>query len=137
MFKLLLILKYVRRKIAPLFAASAVTLCTAMVIIVISVMGGFLDQWRETAKRLTGEITLTAGLTGFGHYDEMIEALEACDEIKAATPVCRTYGLVKINDNILKMEIVGIRPRDLDRVRPVVRVLDRHHVDDCALHRAG
>ena len=41
MYKLLLILKYLRRKLAPLFAAMAVMLCTAMVIIVISVMGGF------------------------------------------------------------------------------------------------
>ena len=47
MYKLLLIRRYLGRKIAPLFAALAVMLCTAMVIIVISVMGGFLDMMRD------------------------------------------------------------------------------------------
>ena len=52
MYKLLLIFKYLRRKLVPLFAAAAVTLCTALMIVVISIMGGFLQQWRDSAKKL-------------------------------------------------------------------------------------
>ena len=45
--------------VAVLGAAMAVTLCTAMVIIVISVMGGFLELMRHAAQRLTGQVTVT------------------------------------------------------------------------------
>ncbi|MCC7407277.1 MAG: hypothetical protein IT442_04350, partial [Phycisphaeraceae bacterium] len=41
MYVLTLILRYLRRKLAPMFAVLAVTLCTAMVVIVVSVFGGF------------------------------------------------------------------------------------------------
>jgi len=117
MYKLLLILKYLRRKLAPMFAALAVTLCTAMVIIVISVMGGFLDLLRDSAQRLTGDVIVTAGtLTGFPHYDEMIEKLEALPEVATATPVVRGFGLVQLEGRTIPVQVEGVRPRELDRV---------------------
>lgn len=117
MYKLLLILKYLRRKLAPMFAALAVTLCTAMVIIVISVMGGFLDLLRESVHQLSGDVIITAGsLTGFPHYEALIEALEEQPEIAAAAPVLRTYGLLNLGGSAIPVQIEGIRPRDLDRV---------------------
>jgi len=116
MYKLLLILRYLRRKLAPMFAALAVTLCTAMVIIVISVMGGFLEMWRDSAKKLSGEITISAGLVGFGHYDDMLAALRNHPDVQSATAIIYTFGIVKIDNNVLKMEVVGIRPDELDEV---------------------
>ena len=116
MFKLQLISKYLRRKLAPMFAALAVTLCTAMVIIVISVMGGFLDMWRDSAKRLTGEITISSGLTGIEHYQEILQAVKQSPDVESATAIIYTFGIVKIDETILKMEIVGIHPDDLDKV---------------------
>ena len=38
-YKFLLTFRYLRRKLIPIFALKAVTLCTAMVIIVLSIMG--------------------------------------------------------------------------------------------------
>lgn len=116
MYKLLLILRYLRRKLAPMFAALAVTLCTAMVLIVISVMGGFLDMMRGAAKQLTGDLIVRADLSGFPYYQEMIESMLKLPEVAAATPLLRTYGLVNLEGKILTVEVEGIQPKGLDRV---------------------
>ena len=52
MFQPLLIRKHLRRRITPMLAALAVTLSTAMVIIVMSVMGGFLRQLETSVRNL-------------------------------------------------------------------------------------
>ena len=121
MYKLLIIRKYLRRKLAPLFAAVAVILCTAMVIIVISVMGGFLNLMRDGAKRLTGDIMIFADANGFPHYDQLIDELVALDEVETATPVIFTSGMVKFRDTSgepvrVVREIFGIVPKGLDNV---------------------
>ena len=116
MYKLLLIFKYVRRKIAPMFAALAVVLCTAMVIIVISVMGGWLDEMRATAKRLTADVSISAGLSGFPHYEELIEEIRKLPQVETATPVVSAFGLAKFNERVHMVEIIGIRPKKLDGV---------------------
>jgi lipoprotein-releasing system permease protein len=116
MYKLLLILRYLRRKLAPLFAALAVTLCTAMVIIVISVMGGFLQLMRTSAKTLTGDVIVRSDLNGFPHYEELITRLEARPEIDAAAPIIRTFGLANIAGQNFPVEVEGIDPQRMDRV---------------------
>ncbi len=117
MFKLLLISKYLRRKLAPLFAALAVTLCTAMVIIVISVMGGFLDKLQESIQRLSPAVKVgTFTMTGVPRYDELCERLEAAAEVEAATPVVSTLGLMQIAGRRNDVMVMGVRPGELDRI---------------------
>ncbi len=119
MYKLLLILKYLRRKLAPLFAAFAVMICTAMVIIVISVMGGFLELMRDAARRGTGDITIEAGWTGFPHYEALARELELLPEVEAATPVMVGAGMVKLGDRVQVAPVVlGIDPQDMNAVLP-------------------
>ena len=119
MYKLLLILKYLRRKLAPMFAALAVMLCTMMVIIVISVMGGFLRHLSESVQKLAGDVTITArSLTGFPHYGELIDKLEQRDAIAVATPIIHSYGLINIADRTMPVQIHGIRPEQLDQILP-------------------
>ncbi len=116
MYKLLLISKYLRRKLAPLFAAMAVTLCTAMVIIVISVMGGFLQLMRDAAQRLTGQVTISADLWGFPEYEPLLGLLQRLPEVEAATAVTRAYGLVNLHNRVQTVEVVGIDPDGIDAV---------------------
>jgi len=116
MYKQILITKYLTRKLVPMFAAAAVTLCTAMVIIVISVMGGFLDLLREGAQRLTADVTIVDyGLRGFPHYEDLQQRLMALDSVEAATPVIHTWGLMKLEDDIgnttvRPVHLMGIKP---------------------------
>lgn len=117
MFKLLLISKYLRRKLAPLFAALAVMLCTAMVIIVISVMGGFLDTLRHTVRQLTPQVTIRSGsLYGFPHYEKLIERLEARPEIVAADATISSFGLIQLEGRSIPVQIQGVRPEKLDQI---------------------
>ena len=117
MYKLLLIRKYLGRKIAPMFAALAVTLCTAMVIIVISVMGGFLSMLRDAAYQLTGDVVVgTNAYNGFPHYQELVKKLEAKPAIDLATPIVETLGLVRLDDQSVGVQIMGVKAGELNKV---------------------
>ena len=116
MYKLLLILKYLRRKLAPLFAAVAVMLCTAMVIIVMSVMGGFLDQFRESARNLTGDVIVEGRIQGFADYQQLLDRLTALPEISRGTPVIETYGLINFNDNAYPVRVQGVDLSQFDEI---------------------
>ena len=119
MYKLLLISRYLTRKLAPMFAGLAVMLCTAMVIIVISVMGGFLDMLRDSARQLTGDVVVTSGsLTGFPYYRELIDRVEALDEVAAATPMIRSFGLMQVGDRTRPVQVQGIRPESFAEIVP-------------------
>ncbi|MBB6430280.1 ABC transporter permease [Algisphaera agarilytica] len=116
MYKLLLILKYLRRKLAPLFAAVAVMLCTAMVIIVMSVMGGFLDQFRESARNLTGDVIVEGSLQGFEQYEELLAAILELPEIQNGTPLIETYGLINFRDNAKPVRVQGVDMAKLEEI---------------------
>lgn len=118
MYKLLLISKYLRRKLAPLFAALAVTICTAMVIIVASVMGGFLDLMQTTAKQLTPDVVIKSSLTGFGDYDKLIAQLEALPEVALATPAIEYPATVTISGSTTPVQVVGMIPDEYNQVVP-------------------
>lgn len=134
MFKLVLILKYLRRKLAPMFAGLAVTLCTMMVLIVISVMGGFLTKLTESVHALSGDVTVTAGfsLTGFPHYETLIEQLEQRPEVEAATPVIRSFGLINLAERTIPVEVHGIHPHELEPIvayRPALQWSTQDYLD--------
>ncbi|MEX0742202.1 MAG: FtsX-like permease family protein [Phycisphaeraceae bacterium] len=117
MYKLLLTFRYLRRKLIPMFAMLAVVLCTAMVIIVLSVMGGFLDLVRTAGSTLMGDVAMYAGLGGFPHYEELIEQIEALPEAEAAAPSILAYGLLAMPGDVVEgVQVVGINPRQQDRV---------------------
>lgn len=123
MYKLLLISKYLRRKLAPLFAAVAVTICTAMVIIVASVMGGFLGLMETTARQLTPDVVIQSpSLTGFEGYEDLIDRLEAEPEVALATPAIVSPASATFNGLSIPVTrqvfVQGIEPRDYDRIVP-------------------
>lgn len=123
MYKLLLISKYLRRKLAPLFAAVAVTICTAMVIIVASVMGGFLGLMQTTAKQLTPDVMIQSpSLTGFEGYEELTRRLQAEPEVALATPAIASPASATFSDLVIPMTrdvlIQGIDPDAYDQIVP-------------------
>ena len=56
MYAPLLANRYLTSRIIPMIAATAVALCVALVIIVVSVMTGFLDMVRTSGKTLIGDV---------------------------------------------------------------------------------
>jgi lipoprotein-releasing system permease protein len=95
-YKLHLILKYLRKRRIAWVSLIAVMLCTMMVLVVISVMGGWLRMFRQSFHGISGDITISSRLTGFEGYQEMIDKIEKLPEVEAAVPVIRTFGLMHI-----------------------------------------
>ncbi len=95
-----------------------VTLCVGMVIVVISIMGGFLDLVRGAGRTLMGDVSILApGMAGFPYYQEMITEIEKLPEAEAATPLTTGYGLIKMPFGAVKpVQVVGIDAKGLDRV---------------------
>ena len=94
--------RLLQRKRIAFFSVGAVTLCVAMMIIVISVMGGFVDNIRQRAHSLLGDLVVDAGLQGFPFYEEFIDEIsqlrdEQTDEplVEAATPLIHAYGILQ------------------------------------------
>lgn len=101
MYKLHLILKYLRKRRIAWVSLLAVMLCTSMVLIVISVMGGWLRMFKESFHGLSGDVIVEGrSLAGFPHYEEMIGKIKALPEVKAAVPTIHTYGLINIKNVI-------------------------------------
>lgn len=113
MYQLLLISHYLRRRMIPLFAALAVTLCTAMVIIVMSVMGGFLDLMRGSAHKLTGDVVIgnveiNRPTGGFAHYRELTEELGKDPAVARATPVIECLAMLNMPGKSGFYQVVGV-----------------------------
>ncbi|NLF32593.1 MAG: ABC transporter permease [Planctomycetes bacterium] len=109
MYKLFLSLRYLRRRPIALVAIIGMALCVFMVIVVASVMNGFLDQVATAARGLMGDVVID-GYTGIPHYQQLIEQLNAHPDIRAATPVTHTYGLLKFGPrDVRTVSVMGIR----------------------------
>jgi len=97
MYKLHLILKYLRKRRIAWWALAAVTLCTTMVLVVISVMSGWMSMFRTAYHGLEGDITVSrVSVSGFPHYQEMLDDIRRLDGVDAAMPVIKTYGLINV-----------------------------------------
>jgi hypothetical protein len=93
--------RLLQRKRIAFFSVGAVTLCVAMMIIVNSVMGGFVDSIRARANGLLGDLILDGGLQGFPFYQEFINQVSALKDkegepiIEQATPLIHSYGILQ------------------------------------------
>lgn len=121
MYQLLLISHYLRRRMIPLFAGLAVTLCTAMVIIVMSVMGGFLGLMKNGAHKLTGDVVIgnvqdDQPSAGFAHYGELVTLLEKDPAVARATPVIQCFAKLAMPGKTAFIQVVGVDSRSVGEV---------------------
>lgn len=95
----------------------SVALCTAMVIIVLSVMGGFLDMVKESGRKLIGDVAVSVPLTGFQYYEQIQKELEQLDEVDSTSALIETFGLLKMPGVTPKgVQYIGIEPDSYDKV---------------------
>lgn len=103
MYRIALAIRYLRKRRIAYFAVGAVALCVAMVLVVHSVMSGFLDVVRSSSRSLLGDIILEiGGMESFPYYEEFIADLqrEMSPQVAAATPVIISAGLLKMLGDI-------------------------------------
>ncbi len=87
--------RLLQRKRIAFFSVGAVTLCVAMLLIVVSVMGGFVETIRNRATGLLGDLVMDGDLRGFPYYAEFIEELRARPDVQQATALIHSYGTLR------------------------------------------
>ena len=109
-------------RMIPLLAVVAVAMCVALVIVVISVMTGFLDMVRASGKTLMGDVVISRPISGIPDYERLIDMLNASDSVAAATPVVDTWGLLRMPypyddaKELAQVQIWGIDPSSFSDV---------------------
>ena len=121
-FEVFLAFRYLRKKRLAFFCVAAVALSVAMLIVVSSVMGGFVEQFREACHGFYGDIVVRAdSLMGFPHYEEFIVRAKKVEGVQEATPLIKQYGLLRIDQDSFKLfikavEILGIQPEGYSKI---------------------
>jgi lipoprotein-releasing system permease protein len=110
-YQLLLTRKYLFSKVLPLLAAAAVLLCAAMVLVVWSVMGGFLTTLINSGRTMTGDVIIAWPNSGFPHYNDLVQRLEKSPKVQAAAPMIESFGLLNLpngrTENVILRGIDG------------------------------
>jgi lipoprotein-releasing system permease protein len=129
MYKTLLALKYLRKRRIAWVSLVAVTLCVAMVLVVISIMGGWLRMFRESFKGLSGDVIVTSQqLSGFPHYEEMLGQIEQLPEVAVAMAQIRAYGLINIvNQKSDGVQVYGVQMDKIGKINNFGRSLHRQY----------
>lgn len=91
----------------PLLASLAVMLCTGMVVVVWSVMGGFLTHLIGSGRALVGDAQIELPGAGFSHYEDLRKRLEAMPEVEATAPAVATQAMLVLPGG--RKELVLVR----------------------------
>ncbi len=113
-FSLFLALKYLRPKrtfvsVVTLISILGVMIGVAVLIIVLSVMSGFDDMWRDKILGFNAHITVES----YGSIDnssEIIELIERDKDVVAASPYCHGLAFIQHNQAIHSPFLKGIDP---------------------------
>ncbi len=121
MYKWFLAWRYLHTKLIAFFGIASVMLCVAMVLVVLSVMGGFLDTIRARSRGLHSEIVVEGGtLQGFPYYEEFQNyvAKELPGVVRVSTPVIYTYGIFRVPATTYTKpaRVLGVRLKDYVQV---------------------
>lgn len=116
MYHALLTNRYLTSRVIPLIAVAAVALCVALVIMVVSVMTGFLDMVRSSGRTLMGDVIIAYPISGIPYYERLVDRLKQLPEVEAASPIVDSWGLLKMpypqgpNKETESVQVWGIEP---------------------------
>ena len=96
MYQSKLTIRYLTSRFIPLIAVAAVALCVALVIVVVSVMTGFLNMVQSSGRTLMGDVVVTYGLSGVPHYERLMDTLISHESVAAVTPIVDGWGLLRM-----------------------------------------
>jgi len=113
MYKLFLCVRYLFHRALAWAAVLGVILCVMMMLIVVSVMNGFVDKIEVAAKGLFGDVVIeAASLSGIARYDELIEEVRRqVPEVEAGSPFIISFGILRIPGQNFRqaIQVAGIR----------------------------
>ncbi|TVQ55587.1 MAG: ABC transporter permease [Phycisphaerales bacterium] len=136
MYHVVLTNRYLTSRVIPLIAVGAVALCAALVMIVVSVMSGFLDMVRDSGRTLMGDVVIELAVEGIPYYEDLIKRIEALDESEAASPLVDSFGMLQMpypqgdNKQSEYVQFWGIEPESFARVTGYADTLYWRELDD-------
>jgi lipoprotein-releasing system permease protein len=87
--------RYILKRRITLLAITAVALCVFIVVVVMTIMNGLVEEFRGKNHRFVGDcVVSTESLVGFAYADEFLAQLDRQDYIEGASPVVRGFGLM-------------------------------------------
>ncbi len=121
--------RYLLRRRIALLAMVSVGLCVFIVVVVMTVMNGLVENFREKNHRFAGDCVIgTDSLVGFAYYEDLLDRLAAAPFVEAVSPVVRGYGLLSRpgSQQNYGTEIIGIDPVRHSRATGFGRTLHYH-----------
>jgi lipoprotein-releasing system permease protein len=132
MYKIILATRYLLKRRITYFAVLAVALCVFIVVVVMTVMSGLVNDFKEKNHRFAGDCVVgTDSLVGFAYYEDFLKLLERQDYVEAVSPVVKSYALKRRrgSDQDDVVEIMGIEPDSFSRATGFGDTL-YYHKDD-------
>ena len=121
-YEFFLTCRYLRKKRLAIFSIVAVALSVAMLIVVTSVTGGFVKQYRQACHGFYGDIIVRAdSLMGFPYYEDLIAQAQQLPDVEVATPVIKQFSLLRIDQPGFKLfvrvvTVLGIEPDGYSKI---------------------
>jgi lipoprotein-releasing system permease protein len=117
-YKIALPIRYLIRKRISWLACSAVALCVFIVVVVMTVMTGLVNDFEQKNHRFVGDCVVgTESLVGFAYYEDFLKILQQQDYVEAVSPVIKSFALVRIRGSRqdFGLEIMGIDPNEFSK----------------------
>jgi len=112
MLKLFLWLRYLRKKKIVFLSMAAVALSAALLIVVASLFGGFIDVFEQSAVEAMGDVVLEPPVK-FSKYEELIRRLEQRSVVESAAATLSAEGLLHLGKGDVRgVEIWGVSNLD-------------------------
>jgi len=113
MYKIILSFRYLFKKRISYLAFLSVALCVFIVVVVMTVMTGLVNDFKQKNHEFTGDcVVSTESLVGFAYYEDFVKILERQDFIEGVSAVIKNYALVSPGgtEQNIGVEIMGIDP---------------------------
>ncbi len=133
MYKVTLAIRYLLKRRITYFAILAVALCVFIVLVVMTVMAGLVDDFKDKNHLFTGDCVVgTESLVGFAYYEDFMKILERTDFVEAVSPTAKSYALMGpkgVESRKRVVEIMGIDPVRHSKVTAFGQSLHYHRED--------
>jgi lipoprotein-releasing system permease protein len=113
MYKIILATRYLLKRRITYFAVLAVALCVFIVVVVLTVMAGLVNEFKGKNHSFAGDCVVgTESLVGFAYYEDFVKLLEQQDFVEAVSPAIKSFALKRRrgSDQDDVVEIMGIDP---------------------------
>ena len=121
-----LALRYFKKRIISHLAVLAVAVSVFITLVVMTVMNGLANEFKEKNHRLFGDcIISTDSLVGFAYYQQLAAELIELDCVRAVSPIISSSGLISVDglSGTEGVDVMGIEPGSFCQVTAFAQTL--------------